>query len=91
MAALIRQWLAGIPEPLRGAVSEAFALASLAKTRRALRSFDQLGPEQRGIGLRVELLATFNLEPFLPILQLALNCLPSKATLELGPLDNIEG
>ncbi len=91
MAALIRQWLAGMPEPLRAAVSEAFALASLAKTRRALRSFDQLGTEQRGPGLRVELLATFNLEPLLPVLQLALNCLPSKATLELGPLDNIEG
>ena len=35
---------------------------------------------QRGPILNVELLSTFNLEPILPILQFALNCMPSRVS-----------
>jgi FkbH-like protein len=64
--------------------------ASLAKVRRALRLVEDLPAEQRGPVLKVELLSTYNLEPVLPVLQLALNCLPSQASVHLAPLDAIE-
>ena len=64
---------------------------SLAEIRRALRSLEEIAPEQRGPVLDVEILSTYNVEPILPVLQLALNCLPSRAQLRLAPLDNIEG
>src|SRR3984893_15149074 len=70
---------------------QAVESASLAKIRRALRSLDELAPEQRGPVLAVEILSTFNLEPILPVLQLAFNCLPSRAQVRLAPLDDIEG
>jgi FkbH-like protein len=65
--------------------------ASMAKIRRALRSLHELAPEQRGPVLDVEILSTYNLEPIFPVLQLALNCLPSRAQVRLAPLDDIEG
>src|SRR5262249_41362155 len=41
--------------------------------------------------LHVELLCTFNLEPFLPVLEFALNCIPSQLDMRVGPLNDIEG
>ena len=70
---------------------QAVESASLAKIRRALRSLDELAPEQRGPVLAVEILSTYNLEPILPVLQLAFTCLPSRAEVRLAPLDDIEG
>ena len=70
---------------------QAVESGSLAKIRRALRSLDELAPEQRGPVLAVEILSTYNLEPILPVLQLAFNCLPSRAQVRLAPLDDIEG
>jgi FkbH-like protein len=69
---------------------QAVESASLAKIRRALRSLHELAPEQRGPVLAVEILSTFNLEPIFPVLELALNCLPSCAQVHLAPLDDIE-
>ena len=41
--------------------------------------------------MHVELLCSFNLEPFLPVLEFALNCMPSQADMRVGPLNDIEG
>jgi FkbH-like protein len=41
--------------------------------------------------MQVELLSTFNLEPFLPVLEFALNCMPSQVNVRVGPLNDIEG
>src|SRR4030095_15446413 len=79
------QWIRGFPDVQKSAVMEAFDSASLAKTRRALRLLEELGPDQRGPVFEVEMLSTFNLEPLLPVLQLALNCLPSQARVRLSP------
>jgi FkbH-like protein len=87
---LVRNWIRSFPEPQKEAIAEAIESASLAKIRRALRLLEKLDPGQRGPILNVELLSTFNLEPVLPVLQLALNCLPSRANLRLAPLDAIE-
>jgi FkbH-like protein len=84
------QWIRGFPDVQKSAVMEAFDSASLAKTRRALRLLEELGPDQRGPVFDVEMLSTYNLEPLLPVLQLALSCLPSQARLRLAPLDSIE-
>jgi len=88
---VIRQWIGSFPEVQRNAVIQAVESASLAKIRRALRSLHELAPEQRGPVLAVEILSTFNLEPIFPVLELALNCLPSRAQVRLAPLDDIEG
>jgi FkbH-like protein len=88
---LIRQWIGSFPNAQQHAVMQAVESASLAKIRRALRSLEEMDPAQRGPVLDVELLSTYNLDPVLPVLQLALNCLPSRARLDLAPLDNIEG
>ena len=87
---LVRQWIRGFPDVQKAAIMEAVESASLAKTRRALRLLQELGPEQRGPVLDVEILSTYNLEPLLPVLELAVNCLPSQARLWLAPLDSIE-
>jgi FkbH-like protein len=87
---LIRQWIRSFPEALRDAIIEAVQSASLSKVRRALRLLDELGADQRGPILNLELLSTYNLEPVLPVLQLAFNCLPSRAQLRLAPLDAVE-
>ena len=50
----------------------------------------RMDQDQRGPILEVELLSTFNLEPILPTIQFALNCLPSRAHLRLAQLDAIE-
>lgn len=91
MVKLVDQWLQGFPQPQRDAVSEALQSASLTKVRRALRLLRELHPDKRGPELRLQLLSTFNLEPMLQMLQMAFECLPSRAELELGPLDDIEG
>src|SRR6476646_7176105 len=87
---LIRQWISSFPDVQKDAVLQALESASLPKIRRALRLLEELGQEQRGPGLDVEILSTYNLEPVLPVLQLAMNCLPSQACPRLAPLDNIE-
>jgi FkbH-like protein len=87
---LIRQWIRSFPDVQKGAILQAVESASLIKIRRALRLLDELDPEQRGPILDVELLSTYNLELILPVLQLAVNCLPSRAHLRLAPLDDIE-
>jgi FkbH-like protein len=87
---LVRRWIRSFPEPERTSIREAFESASLAKIRRALPLLENVGADQRGPTLNVELLSTYNLEPMLPVLQLALNCLPSRANLQLAPLDAIE-
>jgi FkbH-like protein len=88
---VIRQWIGSFPDAQQDAIMQAVESASLAKIRRALRLLDELAPEQRGPVLAVEILSTFNLEPILPVLQLAFNCLPSRAQVRLAPLDDIEG
>src|SRR5262245_8120837 len=87
---LIRNWLRSFPELQKEAIAEALESASVAKVRRALRLLDKLSPVESGPILNVELLSTFNLDPVLPVLQLALDCLPSRANLQLAPLDAIE-
>jgi FkbH-like protein len=87
---LVRDWIRSFPEPQKEAIADAMESASLAKIHRALRLLEKLGPDQRGPILNIELLGTFNLEPVLPVLQLALDCLPSRANLRLAPLDCIE-
>jgi FkbH-like protein len=88
---VIRQWIGSFPDAQRDAIIQAVESASLAKIRSALRSLDKLAPEQRGPVLAVEMLSTYNLEPILPVLQLAFNCLPSRGQVRLAPLDDIEG
>src|SRR5437667_2227317 len=78
------------PEVQKAAAMEAIEGASLAKTRRALRSLQELDVSQRGPAFKVEILSTYNLEPLLPVLKLALSCLPSQANVRLAPLDSIE-
>ncbi len=86
---LLRQWTRDWPELHQEAVIEACESASLGKIRRALRLIHD--SSERGPALTVELLSTFNLEPILPHLQLAFQCLPSRVHIQLAPLDNIEG
>ena len=85
---LLHQWMRGLPAEQRDAVLSAFENASLAKARRALRLLRDAADAQPA--LHVELLGTFSLEPLLPFVELALECLPSRAKVAVGPLDNIE-
>src|SRR5438105_4996745 len=87
---LIRQWVRRFPAVQKNAVLQALESARLSKIRRALRLLDELNREQRGPRLDVEILSTYNLEPVLPVLQLAMSCLPSMACPRLAPLDSIE-
>jgi len=87
---LVRQWVRRFPDVQKNAVVKALESASLSKIRRALRLLDELDQEQRGPRLDVEILSTYNLEPVLPVLQLAISCLPSVACPRLAPLDSIE-
>jgi FkbH-like protein len=87
---LVLQWIRSFPDVQKSAILQAVESASLIKIRRALRSLEELDPEQRGPVLNVEMLSTYNLEPLLPVLQLALSCLPSQACPRLAPLDAIE-
>lgn len=87
---LIRQWISSFPDVEKDAVLQALESASLPKIRRALRLMEKLNQEQCAPGLDVELLSTYNLEPLLPVLRLAMNCLPSRACPRLAPLDSIE-
>ena len=86
----VRHWIEHFPDRQKAAVLEAVESSSLARIRHALRTVEELEATQRGPAFRVELLGTYSLEPLRPVLQLALNCLPSRATLEIGPLDAIE-
>ena len=86
----VRHWIEHFPDRQKAAVLEAIESSSLARIRHALRTVEELEATQRGPAFRVELLGTYSLEPLRPVLQLALNCLPSRATLEIGPLDAIE-
>ena len=86
----VRHWIEHFPDRQKTAVLEAVESSSLARIRHALRTVEELEATQRGPAFRVELLGTYSLEPLRPVLQLALNCLPSRATLEIGPLDAIE-
>ena len=84
-------WIGSFPELQRKAIVEAVETASLAKVRQALRLLKELTPEQRGRPFTVELLSTYNLEPVLPSLELALSSMPSQAQLQLAPLNDLEG
>lgn len=86
----ILQWIGSFPKLQQEAVVEAIESASLAKVKRSLRLIDEMDTQQRGPLFQVELLSTFNFEPVLPVLRLALACLPSRASLRLAPLDSIE-
>lgn len=90
MMSSIRHWIGCFPELQKSAVLDAMASSSLAKVTRALRLVEELSEDQRGPVFHVELLSTYNLEPARSVLQLALDCLPSRACLHLGPLDAIE-
>ena len=87
---LVRHWIHSFPDAQKEAIADALESASLAKIRRALRLLEEMDQDQRGPILDVELLSTFNLEPILPVIQFALNCIPSRARLRLAPLDAIE-
>ena len=87
----ISHWVASLPQSHKVAILEAVESGSLLQVRRSLRLLDELDPQYRGRSFKVEILSTFNLEPILPVLQFALNCIPSQAQIELGPLDDIEG
>ena len=86
----VRHWIEHFPDRQKAAVLEAVESSRLARIRHALRTVEELEATHRGPAFRVELLGTYSLEPLRPVLQLALNCLPSRATLEIGPLDAIE-
>lgn len=90
VTALLRQWTRSLPEPQRGAVIGAVETASLAQVRRALRLLEQLAAGERGPLIKVELLSTFNLEPLLPVLEFALGSIPSRPSIQLAPLNDIE-
>src|SRR5437762_7614566 len=85
-----RQWIHKFPDQHKTAIGAAMESASIAKARHALRLLEELDPEQRGPALNVEILSTFTLEPLLPVLQLAMSCLPSRPCPRLAPLDSIE-
>ena len=87
----VRHWIGSFPQSHQIAILEAVESGSLPQIRRALRLIEELDLQYRGRPLNVEVLSTFNLEPLLPVLQFALNCIPSQARIELGPLDDIEG
>ena len=86
----IRHWINSYPDLQKEAILDALASSSLAKVSRALRLIEKLGADQPGPVFHVELVSTYNLEPMQTVLQLALNCLPSRACLRLAPLDTIE-
>jgi hypothetical protein len=86
----VGHWIASYPEPQKEAVLRAIESSSLAGVRHALRLVEELEPGRRGPAFRVELLGTYSLEPLRPVLQLALNCLPARAELRIGPMDAIE-
>jgi hypothetical protein len=77
---LVRHWIRNFPEAQKSAIADALKFASLARIRRALRLLEEMDQDQRGPILKVELLSTFNLEPILPVLQFALNCMPSRVS-----------
>jgi FkbH-like protein len=88
---IVNFWIRNFPALQREAITEALESARLGKIRRALRLIADLPEEQRGPLFTIELLSTYNLEPVLPTLELACNCLPSRAQVQLGPLNDIEG
>jgi FkbH-like protein len=83
-------WIRNFPAQQREAIREAIESGRLAKVRRALQLLEKLAPEQRGPRLSIEVLSTYNLEPVLPTLELAFNCLPSQAQVQLAPLNDLE-
>src|SRR5436853_2779105 len=87
----VRRWTSGLPPSHQNAILEAAESGSLPQIRKTLRLIEELDPQCRGRVLKVEMLSTLNLEPILPVLQFALNCIPSQAQVQLGPLDDIEG
>ncbi len=90
MLTLVRQWMRKFPDAQREAVTNAMESASLPKIRRALHLLEEIDQEDRGPIFDVEMLSTYNLEPILPVLQLAIRCLSSRSNVRLAPLDDIE-
>lgn len=84
-------WIRSFPKPQREAIIEAITTGRLAKVRRALGLIEDLPEERRGPAFNIDLLSTFNLEPILPVLELVFNCFPSRAQVNLAPLNDIEG
>jgi FkbH-like protein len=79
-----------LPEPVRPAVSDAVQSATWLKVRRALSAIAACPPEQQGPEVAIQILASFNLEPVEPALQLGLRCIPCRPEVKLAPLDTIE-
>ena len=86
---LLRNWIHNFPTAQQNAVIAAVESGSLPSIRRALRLFEDVDANLRGPNVKIELLSTFTLEPMLPALQLALNCLLSLARVRLAPLNDI--
>ncbi|PZR73361.1 MAG: hypothetical protein DLM52_11230 [Chthoniobacterales bacterium] len=87
---MVNFWIRNFPAEQQEAIRDAITSARLGKVRRALQLVGNLPPQLRGPGFNIELLSTYNLEPILSTLKLALRCLPSSARLELAPLNDIE-
>lgn len=87
---LIKHWVRNFPAPHKEAITLALESASLARIRRALGLIEKLDFKLRGPALEIEILSTYNVEPILPTLQLAISCLPSQPQLHVSPLDEIE-
>ena len=86
----VSHWIKNYPDRQKQAILEAVESSSLAKIRRALHLIEELEASQRGPVFRVELLGTYSLEPMQPVLQFALNCIPVRPEVRIGPLDTIE-
>ena len=86
-----RHWVSSFPESQRTAVVNAIESGSLPQIRKALQLIQGLDSQYRGRPMQVELLCSFNLQPFLPVLEFALSCIPSQVEMRVGPLNDIEG
>jgi FkbH-like protein len=79
-----------LPEPARAAVAEAFRDGTWSKVRRALSALNQCPVERQGPEVRVQILASFEIESIEPALRLGLSCIPCRPTLRIAPLNTIE-
>ncbi len=86
----VGHWIENYPDRQKQAILDAIESLSLAKIRHALHLIEELEASQRGPVFRIELLGTYSLEPVQPVLQFALNCIPVRPELRIGPLDAIE-
>lgn len=90
MENLLRQWLRHFPAAVKDAALEALRSARMGQVRKALRLVEKVDQAERGPSFNIELLSTFNLEPAMPVLTLALACIPTQPAIRLAPLDTLE-